>query len=372
MDDAGPLMRIERLLKDRGVGEFEAGGVFGRVIEPAQELPLADPVAIYPADLEFDRVYQAGPTFVFHLTDGYVDPPNGFAFTSERNFVRESAVVGKYSDRAAELYAKYDFDAAQSVRAGEVVVVSNQRSKNYCRWWLDTVSKIFLFEAYAPTRLQGRRLATWLTPPMDTPFQAATLDLIGYPPGPSFPRYRLVRGDLLLSGGLTYSGGQNISPLVRGFRDFVLNRAALPRQRGPGRRLFITRRETAMRRIVNEPELYAGLAERGFEVLVLEQMALRDQVAAFAAAEVVVAPHGAGLTNIMFSPSSALLVEIFPDSGVHSSAFRRIASNLGIRYAMYAGEASGAAIKNNLRNIDLTVEPQHLFGFIDEVMGVGP
>jgi capsular polysaccharide biosynthesis protein len=59
---------------------------------------------------------------------------------------------------------------------------------------------------------------------------------------------------------------------------------------GFGEKLYITREKAARRRVSNEGELWAQLESRGFVKLRLEAMSWREQVAAFAAARVVVAP----------------------------------------------------------------------------------
>ena len=55
---------------------------------------------------------------------------------------------------------------------------------------------------------------------------------------------------------------------------------------------------------------------------------LAEQIEAFRNARIVLSPHGAGLTNILFCRPNTTLIEIFPEGGVHGSAFLRIASQL--------------------------------------------
>jgi|GEM_PF-6113959 len=75
------------------------------------------------------------------------------------------------------------------------------------------------------------------------------------------------------------------------------------------RRLYVSRADN--RRVANEDALVAMLEPYGFETVRPETLSLREQVQLFAAAEAVVAAHGAGLTNIVFSDHLALL-ELFP------------------------------------------------------------
>lgn len=84
-----------------------------------------------------------------------------------------------------------------------------------------------------------------------------------------------------------------------------------------GEKLYITRENATRRRVSNEEELWAQLASRGFVKLRLETMSWREQVAAFAAARIVVAPHGAGLANVVFCRPGSRVVEFFNRSYVN-------------------------------------------------------
>lgn len=86
---------------------------------------------------------------------------------------------------------------------------------------------------------------------------------------------------------------------------------------GFGEKLYITRENATRRRVSNEGELWAQLERRGFVKLSLEAMSWLEQVAAFAAARVVVAPHGAGLANVVFCRPGARVVEFFNRSYVN-------------------------------------------------------
>lgn len=69
---------------------------------------------------------------------------------------------------------------------------------------------------------------------------------------------------------------------------------------GNSERILITRRNADSRRMVNESAVRETLQPFGFEPYTLDEMEFEDQVRLFARAETVVAPHGAGLVNIMF------------------------------------------------------------------------
>ena len=69
-------------------------------------------------------------------------------------------------------------------------------------------------------------------------------------------------------------------------------------------------RKNSKRALAGEDQLEDLLRSEGFFIAHLESMAWRNQISLFQGAEVVVAPHGAGLANIVFTNSSALTIEL--------------------------------------------------------------
>jgi len=75
-------------------------------------------------------------------------------------------------------------------------------------------------------------------------------------------------------------------------------------------RVYISRNDAEQRRLENETELMASLSEFGFKKYQLTQLSILDQVSLFSNANLVVGPHGAGLTNILYSEDLSV-IELF-------------------------------------------------------------
>jgi capsular polysaccharide biosynthesis protein len=99
----------------------------------------------------------------------------------------------------------------------------------------------------------------------------------------------------------------------------------------PGDLLFLSRRDSATRVLLNENALADALAPLGFRTIVAGAMSVVEQIAAFSRARVVVAPHGAGLTNLMFAPPGTLVLEIASANIGHMDDFRFIAQQMDQR-----------------------------------------
>jgi LPS sulfotransferase NodH/capsular polysaccharide biosynthesis protein len=108
----------------------------------------------------------------------------------------------------------------------------------------------------------------------------------------------------------------------------------------PWRRLYIARSDSQARVLLNEAEIAERAERAGFRRVVLSEMPVADQVRLFAEASHILAPHGAGLTNIAFCQPGAALCELHMDRYLHW-AFRRLAALRGMRYGCVVGRAVG-------------------------------
>ncbi len=95
------------------------------------------------------------------------------------------------------------------------------------------------------------------------------------------------------------------------YRNKIYSQFMPKRPRQATNRIFISREKAPLgRHIINENELLQLLDKFGFKKYLLEDMPMEDQINLFYDAEAVVAPHGAGLTNLIFSEKIKVL-ELF-------------------------------------------------------------
>lgn len=102
-------------------------------------------------------------------------------------------------------------------------------------------------------------------------------------------------------------------------------------------RLYISRNDAQTRRILNEEEVMENLAQFGFKKVILTGMSVKEQRDLFHSAEFIVAPHGAGLTNIVFCRKGTGVLEIFPPTYVNP-CYWELSDNLGLDYYYFLGE----------------------------------
>lgn len=98
------------------------------------------------------------------------------------------------------------------------------------------------------------------------------------------------------------------------------------------RRLYITRAGAGRRRVANESALLELAKSRGYEPVALETLSLKEAAALMSEAEAVLAPHGAGLANIVFCPPGCRIAEFF---SLHiSPEYWLLAARMGLDYAI--------------------------------------
>ena len=105
------------------------------------------------------------------------------------------------------------------------------------------------------------------------------------------------------------------------------------------RRIFVTRGQVPnSRRVVHEDAVMEQLAQRGFVSIDPATLTPQGQIDLFAGAEVVVAAHGAALTNLLFLSPGARVLEMFAPNYVNSCYWAITQGIAGVRYRYLVGD----------------------------------
>ncbi|KAL6848283.1 hypothetical protein ACP4OV_022411 [Aristida adscensionis] len=145
-------------------------------------------------------------------------------------------------------------------------------------------------------------------------------------------------------------GGRRLS--MADFTAFLREAYALPRA-APARkkpRLLLIHRGN-YRRLVNEQEVARAAEAAGFEVAVMEPGAggarMEEVARAVNSFDALVGMHGAGLTNAVFLPRGAVLVQVVPYGRLERMARREFgepAADMGLRYLEYSASAAESTL----------------------------
>lgn len=95
-------------------------------------------------------------------------------------------------------------------------------------------------------------------------------------------------------------------------------------------KIFISRKDTPIRNILNEDDVFALLQSHGFERYELSTLSMQDQIMLFHHAKIIVAPQGTCLANTIFCKPETKVFELF--QGLCDSTFWYLSQILGYNY----------------------------------------
>lgn len=175
-------------------------------------------------------------------------------------------------------------------------------SPNYYHWLIDNLPRLL----HVKPHIGRERL---LVPENLLPFQRRTLELLGYGEDRLIfvGNHECVRASRVLVPSLLAMSTFPHPEVVKMLRRWFLFKRHPDK---PSRRIFVSRADAQSRRLVNEDALWPILSRHGFERVVLGQMSFDEQVRLFAEVDVLLAVHGAGMTNMVFMPPNSRVIEI--------------------------------------------------------------
>jgi hypothetical protein len=121
-----------------------------------------------------------------------------------------------------------------------------------------------------------------------------------------------------------------------------------------------------MRRISNEGEVDTFFEDLNFIVFDSSVHSISEQIAAFKNADLVIAVHGAGLTNIVYCRPGTVVIEITPigyDQGVTS--YRSLSDMFDLRYFQIFAKATFPSVNGNPCNSDVVVNLAEVRSLMD-------
>lgn len=178
----------------------------------------------------------------------------------------------------------------------------------------------------------------WIVNGSSLPYQKESWRLLGLPP----QKIRFVEGAThfqcgsLVIPSLPTNPGR-IAPWIPAFLRTLFGVA--PGSRGR-RRLYFRRQGAGSREIEDEPELLRLLGDFSFQPVCAETLSVQEQARLCSEAEALVGPHGGALTNAVFAPSGALVMEFFNPRYLNP-CYWQMAGICGLRHAHVIGQADG-------------------------------
>ena len=115
----------------------------------------------------------------------------------------------------------------------------------------------------------------------------------------------------------------------------------------PYKKIYISRRNANMRKVINEEALLKMLNKYDFEFVCLEDFNLENQIRLLSISKTVISSHGAGLTNILFMQPNQKVIELKADNNDYW-CFYSLAqlAKLDYNYLLCKGEIENHRLAN--------------------------
>lgn len=233
-----------------------------------------------------------------------------------------------------ERILQHQDDSVAEQISGSVAVLAGLSGHNYFHWMVDVLPRFELL------RRSGIDLATvdwfWINDPQSS-FQRETLRILGIPVEKvlASDRHPHIQADQLIVPSFPgYLGW--LEPWALAFlrqQFLAIADAQAPRYE----RIYISRSNAHHRRLLNESAVLDCLKAHGFVSVELESLTLAEQVALFVHAKIIIAPHGGGLTNLLFCTPGTTVVEFFAPSYIRHY-YWVISQQLGLHHYFVQGE----------------------------------
>lgn len=199
-------------------------------------------------------------------------------------------------------------------------------STNYYHWLLDYFPRLSVIEADPDLREKPLMINANLTK-----FQKECLRLAGIPDSrltrvrmPGIIPFRDLAAPMIASQGKRFHPGA-----LAWLRETVMRDAG---KKSGARRVYFRRGKATQRRLLNETAVVSYLKAQDFTVVDPGAMKVAEQAAVAAEAEIIVAPHGAALTNVVFSPPGCAVIDLVPGRWFLPHYIASLSECLGLTY----------------------------------------
>ncbi|HSH93222.1 MAG TPA: glycosyltransferase family 61 protein [Roseimicrobium sp.] len=270
------------------------------------------PVQVHTLDPQIHWRFREAPslmnadTYLLRLPEGNVVREPGHVVTADQTILGDLSREWYFEAAEHSLLFCRSLPPVRRI-PGTSATIAISSGGTYYHWLLESLPRLGILEkAGVPVSSLGKIIMN----EGGGAFQGELLDMLGIPESQRLftGRQTHFQCETLLAPSLPGNVGYTPKWAVDFIRDKLLPKTGAS---GNPKRIYISRGAARYRKVLNEPEVMDCLAEHGFTPVTLEQLPFAKQVELFAGAEAVVAPHGAGLSNLAFCPHGVKVVEMF-------------------------------------------------------------
>lgn len=241
-----------------------------------------------------------------------------------------------------------------ATRRARGIWIANSNSRGFFHWMLDVLQKLEYLAQFPEVMEMTTSGEAPLIIPADHRFEFVhnTLGVHGFGiVQPAEDEY-IVTQQTWLVPDLAPTG--NYRPeIVRKLR--VRLRTHYAAQAPQPERVYITRANSAKRKVVNEQEILPVLHAYGFTVVDMDLLSFTEQVEVMLGVRYLVTIHGAALSHMLFMPERSRVLEIRAERDVRNHCYYVLATDLGHDYHYVLAAKCDA--HRPVQETDLWVDP---------------
>ncbi|MDD3127518.1 MAG: glycosyltransferase family 61 protein, partial [Candidatus Izemoplasmatales bacterium] len=258
-----------------------------------RSFPKTIETSIHP---KFDGLekYSTKERFVLILKNARIAFSECYIITKKGFLIDElNPLMGRFTSK---IFYQNKIPALKKIK-GKLGVISN--NDNYFHWMFETI----------PRLLSIRKLK--LKPDFyligsDKKFKRESIQKIGIKESQiiSPNKDMHILADTLIVPSFPINSGNPTDSVCRFLRDSFLKSPSKEFLK-KYERIYILRGDVKKRKVSNEDEIFEYLSKKGFTKVALDNLSIEDQAKIFNSAKVIVAPHGAALSNLVFAKKGA-------------------------------------------------------------------
>jgi capsular polysaccharide biosynthesis protein len=202
-------------------------------------------------------------------------------------------------------------------------IITDDWSNGYFHWLMDCLPRLMLFG-------EKRTKLSLILPAhlKDEEYVSESLHLLG------IKNFRFLRGNnwyyfksLSFPVHLAETGNYN-DEIMKILRNNLVTKPIEP----SGLKIYISRSKASRRKIINEEQILPLLSRMGFKTIYCEDLSFQEQVNLFSKVKYLVSNHGAGLSNMLFMPPGASILELRKINDNHNNCYFSLASSVNLKY----------------------------------------
>lgn len=339
--------------RNKGVKQYKY-----KIISPCTKVERNPPFKCEPrVHYKFTSLYHQihKETFVTSIKYGRTWGQCGAIITPDDTLLRDISRESQYEEREHSACKCLSLGALKKTQS-TVAVLTTVWANVYYHWMFDILPRFGLLKAAG----LDKKTQFFVVPDYSLPFQQESLRTLGLNVNSlivadSQWKFHL-ESKLLFAPSLVSALDTPTKWACNFIRTKFGNNAP---QKHKKRRIYISRRHANGRRVLNESETISFLSSLGFELIENEKMTISEQAALFKTSEWIIAPHGAGLTNIVFCHPNTKIIDIFSPEYINP-VYWVIANELQLIYGYLIGEGTrypdGTDPENRQTNIIVNIK----------------